>query len=282
MQKIEKEFMLTDSSVNCYGMRFLTSGYMLNEFQRNPIGYFMHDRASGILVSWSDFRIENNDKVYAKPSINLSHPRGQRTVHEINNGFLNGASVGHVIVLEMDEEPALTLPFQTGANLTKWYNKECSLVDIPGNDNALKLFNKDGVELNLSAFQNSAVTKNTDISLIDDSYKAELAELLKFSGSELYYNGKLERLKELSFSHFKVKYKEAFGVEYTGPAASSLISQADVGNLGKVITDTELKDLLKLSGNELYHKEKLERLKELSFPHFKVKYKEAFGIEYWG
>lgn len=103
MQKIDKEFMLTDSSVNCYGFRLLTSGYMLNEFKRNPIGYFMHDRASGILVHWSDFRIENNDKVYAKPSINLSHPRGQRTVDEINNGFLNGASVGHIIMLEADE-----------------------------------------------------------------------------------------------------------------------------------------------------------------------------------
>ncbi|SEW02012.1 hypothetical protein SAMN05428988_1321 [Chitinophaga sp. YR573] len=44
----------------------------------------------------------------------------------------------------------------------------------------------------------------------------ELPELLKLSGHELYLSGKLERLKDLSADHFKVKYKDAFGIEYKG------------------------------------------------------------------
>lgn len=44
----------------------------------------------------------------------------------------------------------------------------------------------------------------------------ELEGLLKLSGRELYLDGKLERLKELSPEHFKLKYKEAFGIEYKG------------------------------------------------------------------
>lgn len=42
----------------------------------------------------------------------------------------------------------------------------------------------------------------------------ELEQLLKLSGKELYMQGKLERLQALSEPHFKLKYKEAFGVDY--------------------------------------------------------------------
>ena len=44
----------------------------------------------------------------------------------------------------------------------------------------------------------------------------ELAELLKLSAEEMYMTGKLSRLKELNLDQFKLKYKEALGVEYTG------------------------------------------------------------------
>lgn len=149
-KKIDKEFLLTDSSVNSYGFRLHTGGYLMSEFEKNPIGYYMHDRANGVLVRWSDFRKEG-DKVFAKPSINLAHPRGQRTVDEIENGFLNAASCGHFVVLEMDKAPKKPLPNQTGPDVTKWYNREASLVDIPGNYNALiNLFDEDGNEINLA------------------------------------------------------------------------------------------------------------------------------------
>jgi len=151
-KKIDKEFLLTDSSVNSYGFRLHTAGYLMSEFEKNPIGYYMHDRANGVLVRWSDFRKEG-DQVFAKPNINLAHPRGQRTVDEIENGFLNAASCGHFVVIEMDKSPKNPLPNQTGPDVTKWYNREASLVDIPGNYNALKnLFDKDGNEINLADF----------------------------------------------------------------------------------------------------------------------------------
>lgn len=44
----------------------------------------------------------------------------------------------------------------------------------------------------------------------------EVTELMKLSGHELYLSGKLERLKEVSLDHFKLKYKEAFNLEYKG------------------------------------------------------------------
>jgi hypothetical protein len=105
-KKIDKDFLLTDSSLNSYSYRLLTSGYLMDEFKKNPIGYYLHadpdnteyTRKDGVLVKWEDIR-KDGDNVYGKPCINLSHPRGQKTVDEIESGFLNAASMGHFVVI---------------------------------------------------------------------------------------------------------------------------------------------------------------------------------------
>lgn len=164
-KKIDKRFLLTDSSVNSYGYRLLTAGYLMEEFAKNPIGYYMHGteeypREAGVLVRWEDLTLED-DKVYGKPCINLNHPRGQRTVDEVESGFLNAASFGHFVVLdaEVDGGRELKDGDLNGLIITKWYNRECSLVDVPGNYNALtSLFDVDGNSFNLSDFSKTKIT----------------------------------------------------------------------------------------------------------------------------
>ncbi len=141
--------MLSDSTVNEYGFRLLTSGYQLDSFQKNPIGYYMHRREDGIVLKWEDLVVAD-DKVLGTPVINLSNGRGVQTCDEAENGFLNAASVGHIVVLEYSTDPEQMMPGQTGPTITKWYNKECSLVDIPGNCNALtRLYDAQENEINL-------------------------------------------------------------------------------------------------------------------------------------
>jgi hypothetical protein len=148
-KKIERQYVLSDSTVNEYGFRLLTSGYQIESFRKNPIGYYMHRRDDGIALKWEDLRIED-DKVVGTPVINLSNGRGVQTCDEAENGFLNAASVGHIVVLDYSTDPELMLPGQTGPTITRWYNKECSLVDIPGNGNALtKLYDINENEINL-------------------------------------------------------------------------------------------------------------------------------------
>lgn len=110
----------------------------------------MHNREKGVVVRWEDFR-QDGDKVFAKPVINLSHPEGQSIADQVESGFLNAASVGKIVVLEASNDPKLKLTGQTKPTVTKWFPREISLVDIPGNYNALaNLYDKDDNELNLS------------------------------------------------------------------------------------------------------------------------------------
>ena len=59
MKRIDREFCLTDSSVNCYGYRLLTDGLEIDRF-RPPVGFLMHDRDKGVAVQWTDFRREGD------------------------------------------------------------------------------------------------------------------------------------------------------------------------------------------------------------------------------
>ncbi|MEP7317121.1 MAG: hypothetical protein ABI921_00210 [Panacibacter sp.] len=141
--KIEKKFILTDGSVTASGWRLLTEGCNINEFKKNPIGYYMSDRESGILLRWDEIRIEDG-KITGKPVINMSHPRAQQTVDEINNGFLNASAIGHIIVIEVSNEEKYKLSGQTGFTVTKWFPRECSISDMGDNYNAVCLYSTTG------------------------------------------------------------------------------------------------------------------------------------------
>lgn len=165
-KRIDKKFILSDSSVNVYGYRLLTSGFQLSQYQKNPIGYYMHRREEGIVLKWEDIAIED-DNVVGYPVINLAHPKGEQLFNEVSNGFLNAASVGHIVVLEHSNYPDLMLPGQTGPTITRWYNKECSLVDIPGNANALTtLYDAQENLLNLSDISTTALLPMGSITAI--------------------------------------------------------------------------------------------------------------------
>lgn len=187
-KKIEKEFCITDNSVNVYKYRCLTDGLQLDEVKKNPIGYLMHNRDKGVVVRWEDFR-KDGDKVFAKPVINLSHPEGQLIADQVESGFLNAASVGKIVVLEASNDPKLKLKGQTKPTVTKWFPREISLVDIPGNYNALaNLYDKNDKELNLSDLEIitnmsknaiDAATLLAALNLSDDAAENEALEAIQ-------------------------------------------------------------------------------------------------------
>lgn len=151
--------------MNVYGYRLLTEGLDLAQYKKNPIGFLMHDREGGVIVKWEDLRIEA-DKLFGKPVINLSHAKGEDIAAQVENGFINAASMGKIVVLEASDNKNLMLPGQTGPTVTKWFPREISFVDIPGNHNALaNLYDINDNELYLADFVNPKTKEMSKILL---------------------------------------------------------------------------------------------------------------------
>lgn len=148
MKQIDVDFVVSDDSVNCYGYRLLSAGFMAEQY--NPrIGYLMHRREDGVAVKWEELRVES-DGIHAKPVVN--DKRFPDLPQEMADGFYVGASVGGIVAVEWSDDASMKLAGQTGPTVTKWYCKEISIVDVPGNHNALaKLYDEQGsVLLDLS------------------------------------------------------------------------------------------------------------------------------------
>jgi hypothetical protein len=327
-KKIDKEFLLSDSSLNCYSFRLLTSGYQLADFKKNPIGYRMHKREDGVIVKWEDLRVDG-DKVYGKPVINLSNAKGQQTVDEIVNGFLNAASVGHLVALEISKDPKDYLAGQEGPTVTKWYNRECSLVDIPGNYNALtdlvdendnpinladfKIQNINMKQIILSAAQLALLNlkDDSDTTVVETTIKDLVAKAAKVDSltTDLAAATTAKAAAEIALADFKKLTITSEVNKLVDDAVTKTLCTIEAGEMYKklfadkpdelkalvatmkpytsvtsqiqlsAVNDVEVAELIKLSGEELFKQGKLERLKELSAAHYKIKYKEYFEAE---
>jgi len=280
IKKLDKEFRLTDSSVNCYGFRLLTSGYQIEEYKRNPIGYYMHERGLGVIVKWDELRI-SGDAVYGKPIINMNHQRAQQTIDEVENGFLNAASVGHIVAIEYSDALELKVPGQDGVTITKWYNRECSLVDIPGNINALSLFDENENPLKISDLKGSSnMAEITNKSSVNKrrtheenvEYYSKLNLFDRMSFSELMEAGLLEDLKDFDIRLFDEKYKEEFNKQYVHQIVK------EKNNLFKGLYS--LKEISAMEWNELHAKDILLELRERDINRFKEVFRNQFGKEY--
>ena len=197
MKKLSTQFCVSDDSVNCYGYRLLSSGFLPDRYEPK-IGFLMHDREEGVAVKWEDLRVEG-DKIYATPVVNdVSFPK---LLQEIEEGFYVGASVGHIVALEWSDEPEMKLAGQTGPTVTKWYCREISIVDIPGNYHALaKLY---------------------------DEHKNVLLDLSDRSGDNLFKDKNMSELKSLSAADYAVLNLSAdASAEQVSAALQSLSERA--------------------------------------------------------
>lgn len=181
MKRINREFCLTDESVNCYGYRLLTSGLEIDRY-RPPIGFLMHERERGVAVQWTDFRLEG-DRLFATPIVNDT--LFPDLAQQIEEGFINAASVGHIVALETSTRPEDLLPGQEGPTVTRWFPREVSLVDIPGNYNALgRLYDEnDNVLHDLSAKLDTPKTQPMDLkSVFPELADTDEASILDYLG----------------------------------------------------------------------------------------------------
>ena len=138
---------LSDQSVNSYGFRVLTGGADLSAFQQNPVLFFNHRTFEAPAGKWQDLQI-NGEQISAEPVFDLDDPEAAQLAGKYERGFLNASSIG-LRVLETSEDPTLMQPGQIYPTVTKWKLMEASIVSIPANANAVRLYDGEGKEFNL-------------------------------------------------------------------------------------------------------------------------------------
>lgn len=134
-------FIVSDETINSYGFIVKTDGIDLSAFIRNPVMLFDHD-SSKLIGTWKNIRKENN-QLLADPDFDIDDPEAVKLAKKVEKGILKGASVG-LIALEFDRHD---VGDKSIVVLTKSKLKEISLTALPSNQNALRLYDADGVLL---------------------------------------------------------------------------------------------------------------------------------------
>ena len=96
---------------------------------------YMHDRESGVVGRWENIRKEGN-RLLADAVFDESTELGAKIKTQVANGFLRCVSIGIDNVTQEDLNNVQTV--------TKCRLIEASIVDIPSNANAVKLFRRSG------------------------------------------------------------------------------------------------------------------------------------------
>ena len=128
-------FVLSDESVNSYGFIVLTSGIDTPLFERNPVMLYMHNRDGNVIGRWENIR-KDGSRLLGDAVFDDSTELAATVKKQVENGFLRCVSIG---IEEMTTEKLNGV--QT---ITKCCLIEVSIVDIPSNSNAVKLYRRSG------------------------------------------------------------------------------------------------------------------------------------------
>lgn len=148
-------FVISDESVNSYGKVILTDGIDISQFERNPVMLYMHERAT-VVGRWENIRKEEK-KLLADAVFDDSTPLGAQVKNQVEKGFLRSASGNFNIIEEKTIDGVDTI--------TKSELFEVSIVDIPGNNNALRLYRKNG--RNVLRLVSTEKVEDLRVSIID-------------------------------------------------------------------------------------------------------------------
>jgi hypothetical protein len=125
-----KEFVISDESENGYGLIVLTSGINTEQFKKNPVMFYNHNREGGVIGRWDNVR-KDGDKLLATPIFDESDENGSKIAKKVQDGFIRAASIG-IDVTQIEKDKTITT-----CELI-----ECSICDIPSNGNALMLYHQ--------------------------------------------------------------------------------------------------------------------------------------------
>ena len=142
---MSKRVRITNNSLNSYGTRVLTAGMDIEQYCRNPVLLYMHDRGN-VIGYVNDLKVEG-DEITGELMFDEASELSQRCKKQYEFGSLRMVSVG-IDIKEMSESPEYLIEGQTRPTITRSKLFEVSLVDVGANDDAIKL-TKDGATIEL-------------------------------------------------------------------------------------------------------------------------------------
>jgi hypothetical protein len=146
VEKKGKSAILCSGKVNRKGYRLWVDGVRLKSFQDNPIMLYRHMRslpdgcleeASLPIGKWDNIRVENG-KLIADPNFDMDDEFAAKIARKWENGYLNATSVAHTFD-KVSDDIMYIVDGQTLATVIEWEVLEASIVDIPGDKEAIKL-----------------------------------------------------------------------------------------------------------------------------------------------
>lgn len=140
-----KRVRISNDSLNSYGTRVLTSGMNVEQYNRNPVLLYMHERGN-VIGYVKDLKVEN-DEVTGELVFDCATELSKRCKKQFEFGSLKMVSAG-LDVLELSEDKTLVVEGQTSPTITRSKLFEVSLVDIGSNDDAIVL-KRDGRQITL-------------------------------------------------------------------------------------------------------------------------------------
>lgn len=142
---MSKRVRISNNSINSYGTRVMTAGMNTEQYERNPVLLYMHQRGK-VIGYVKDLKVEG-DEVTGELMFDEATELSVQCKKQYEFGSLKMVSVG-IDILEMSEAKENLIPGQTRPTITRSRLFEVSLVDVGSNDDAI-VMQKDGQVIEL-------------------------------------------------------------------------------------------------------------------------------------
>lgn len=256
-----KRVRITNDSLNSYGTRVLTAGMNVEQYQRNPVLLYMHERGN-VIGYVKDLKVEDGE-VTGELMFDEASELSVRCKKQYEFGSLKMVSAG-LDILETSEDPELVVQGQTRPTVTKSKLFEVSLVDVGSNDDAIVL-QKDGKKITLGKDSECPLPllNNNNQNQKQMEQKMVAMQLgLPATATEAEINAKLDELKTAKEENERLQQKNA---ALTLASITAAVEKA-VGE--KRITPDKKDEFINL-GKEV-GQEKLERILSAISPQMKL------------
>ncbi|MBK5213628.1 MAG: HK97 family phage prohead protease [Flavobacteriaceae bacterium] len=136
--KKNKAFVFNDGSKNSYGFIIPTSGISLKRFNQNPVMLDSHyNSTQSVLGNWENLKTDNGI-LTGEPVFDGDDENAAKIARKVEAGYIKSCSMG--ITFNRDD-----LKYVEGVLiLEKCELYEVSIVAVPSNANAIRLYNTDG------------------------------------------------------------------------------------------------------------------------------------------